>query len=135
MPERQRTLRRTLEWSYDLLRDVERTLFARLSVFAGGCTLEAAEAVCASVDDFDMLEGVSSLVENSLLKHEDRPDGEIRFGMLETIREYALYPDTVMGRPTGRRYGRPGEGWSTLAVRPLRQDRPAPASILGLDRR
>jgi predicted ATPase len=77
---RQQTLRATIEWSHDLLNRAEQLLFARLSVFVGGCTLDAAEAV--SNTDLDLLQ---SLVDKSLLRHA----GE-RFGMLETIREYAL---------------------------------------------
>jgi non-specific serine/threonine protein kinase len=76
---RQQTLRATIEWSYDLLAPEAQTLFARLSVFAGGCTVEAAEAVC----DAD-LESLESLVDKSLLRHTDD-----RFSMLETIRQYA----------------------------------------------
>ena len=79
-PERQQTLRATIAWSHDLLSADEQRLFARLSVFAGGCTLEAAETVCAA--DLDVLE---SLVDKSLV----RRSGE-RFWMLETIREFAL---------------------------------------------
>jgi predicted ATPase/DNA-binding SARP family transcriptional activator len=78
-PERQRTLEATIAWSHDLLTDKERRLFARLSVFAGGCTLDAAERVCDA--DLDTLQ---SLVEKNLLRRE----GD-RFTMLETIREYA----------------------------------------------
>jgi tetratricopeptide (TPR) repeat protein len=78
-PERQRTLRATIDWSYDLLTDGEQQLFRRLSVFAGGCTLEAAEEVC----DAD-LDGLQSLVEKSLLRFTDG-----RYSMLETIRDYA----------------------------------------------
>jgi tetratricopeptide (TPR) repeat protein len=77
---RQQTLRATIEWSHDLLAESEKQLFARLAVFAGGCRLEAAEAVC----DAD-LDALQSLVEKSLVRH----SGE-RFWMLETIREYAL---------------------------------------------
>ena len=77
---RQRTLRATIEWSHDLLSPDEQRLFARLSVFAGGCTLEAAEAVCGA--ELDMLQ---SLVDKSLVRH-----AEERFWMLETIREFAL---------------------------------------------
>jgi tetratricopeptide (TPR) repeat protein len=79
-PERQRTLRATIEWSYELLSPTEQRLFARLAVFAGGCTLDAAEEVCQAE-----LDTLSSLVDKSLL----RQSGE-RFRMLETIREYAL---------------------------------------------
>src|SRR5262249_9525951 len=77
---RQATLRATIEWSYDLLSNVEQELFRRLSVFAGGCTLEAAEEVC----DAD-LETLQSLVEKSLLRFSDE-----RFWMLETIRAFAF---------------------------------------------
>ncbi|MDQ3671891.1 MAG: tetratricopeptide repeat protein [Actinomycetota bacterium] len=79
-PERQRTLRATIDWSYDLLDETERTLFARVAVFAGGCTLETAEQVCDAE-----LETLHSLVSKSLLVH-----GDGRYTMLETIREYAL---------------------------------------------
>jgi predicted ATPase/class 3 adenylate cyclase len=85
--ERQRTLRATIEWSYELLPDAERELFAQLSVFVGGCRLDAAEALCKG--DLDFLDGLQSLVENSLLRRRSDPDGEPRFWMLETIREYA----------------------------------------------
>ena len=78
-PERQRTLRSTIEWSYDLLSSAEQQLFHRLAVFAGGCTLEAAEEVCHA--DLDTLQ---SLVEKSLLRFSNE-----RYWMLETIREYA----------------------------------------------
>jgi predicted ATPase/class 3 adenylate cyclase/Tfp pilus assembly protein PilF len=79
-PERQRTLAATIAWSYDLLSSDERRLFARLSIFVGGCTLEAAEAICEA--DLDLL---ASLIDKSLLRRE----GD-RYLMLETIREYAL---------------------------------------------
>jgi predicted ATPase len=79
-PERQRTLAATIAWSYEMLSDPEQHLFARLSVFVGGCTLEAAETVCAA--DVDLL---ASLVDKSLV----RQSGE-RFWMLATIREFAL---------------------------------------------
>jgi tetratricopeptide (TPR) repeat protein len=79
-PERQRTLRATIEWSYALLNSAEQSAFARLAVFAGGCTLEAAEQVCET-----SLETLESLVDKSLLKL----DGE-HFTMLETIHEYAV---------------------------------------------
>jgi predicted ATPase/serine/threonine protein kinase len=90
VPERQQTLRRTIEWSYDLLTAAEQRLFRRLSVFAGGCTLEAIEAVCDTAEDLGVpvLEGVTSLVENSLLVQRLTDDAEPRFSMLETFREY-----------------------------------------------
>jgi predicted ATPase len=79
LPERQRTLRSTIEWSHDLLTSEEQRLFARLALFRGGCTLEAAEEVTQA--DLDTLQ---SLVDKSLLRHREE-----RYGMLETIREYA----------------------------------------------
>ena len=88
LPGRHRTLRATLEWSHGLLSEDENTLFARLAVFAGGWTLEAAEAVCGR-DGLDVLETLSSLVDKSLVRPLRRPTGEPRFTMLETIREYA----------------------------------------------
>jgi predicted ATPase len=89
-PERQRTMRTTIAWSYDLLAPEEQALFRRLGVFRGGCTLEAAEAVAAAAGDLglDVLEGISSLVDKSLLRRVDDAGDEPRFGMLETIREF-----------------------------------------------
>jgi len=90
---RQQTLRATIEWSYDLLSEKEQQLFARLSVFAGGCTLEAAEEVCDA--DLDTLQ---SLVEKSLLRFTNE-----RYWMLETIREYARERLDTSGEAAGRR--------------------------------
>jgi predicted ATPase len=81
---RQRTLRATIEWSHDLLIREEQQLFARLSVFAGGCTYEAAEAICNADEDT-----LQSLIDKSLLRWRDSTTGERRYWMLETIREYA----------------------------------------------
>jgi predicted ATPase/class 3 adenylate cyclase/Tfp pilus assembly protein PilF len=91
LPERQRTLRSTIEWSYGLLEEDEKALFIRLSVFAGGRALEAIEAVCDVEGDLpiDVLDGLSSLVDKSLLKQEEGLGGELRFVMLETIHEFA----------------------------------------------
>jgi predicted ATPase/DNA-binding SARP family transcriptional activator len=86
-PERQQTLRATIDWSYGLLGAEEQTLSARLAVFAGGCELEAAEAVCGGDG---LLPGLSTLIDSNLLRQEEQPDGEPRFTMLETIRAYAL---------------------------------------------
>ena len=90
LPARQQTLRRTIDWSYDLLEPAERKLFVRLAVFAGGCTLEAAEAVCNTREDLelDLFDGMSSLVDKSLLQQQSGDEDEPRFSMLETIREY-----------------------------------------------
>ena len=98
LPERQRTLRATLVWSHELLAPAERVLFHRLAAFAGGWTLEAAAAVCAdpslrsgqAIDPADdVLERLGALVNNSLVQRAAGLDGEPRFAMLETVREYA----------------------------------------------
>jgi len=89
LPERQRTLRDTIEWSYRLLSVQEQRLFTCLSVFVAGSSLEAIEAVCQDEIDLDLLEEVSGLVEKSLLVQE-QAGLEPRFSMLETIRELAL---------------------------------------------
>src|SRR2546421_935119 len=85
---RQQTLRNTLQWSYDLLDAQEQRLFRRLAVFAGGCTLEAVEAICARLDDEagSVLDGVASLIDKSLLQPSEQEEQEARFFMLETIR-------------------------------------------------
>jgi predicted ATPase/class 3 adenylate cyclase len=88
-PGRQQTLRGAIEWSYLLLGPEEQRVFARLSVFTGGCTLEALEAICGDDVGLDVIDGMGSLVEKSLLQQAEQPDGEPRFTMLETIREYA----------------------------------------------
>jgi predicted ATPase/class 3 adenylate cyclase len=91
LPERHRTLRDTIAWSHDLLEQPERALFARMSVFTGGCTLESAEQVCDPTGiGLDLLEGLSSLVDKSLVRRIDPSEGEPRFAMLETIREFGL---------------------------------------------
>jgi predicted ATPase/class 3 adenylate cyclase len=88
LEKRQQTLRSTLDWSYDLLETADRTLFARLAVFAGGRTMDAVEAICGSGEQVDFLEGITSLIDKSLLQQQlDGP--EPRFVMLETIHEYA----------------------------------------------
>lgn len=90
-PEHLQTLRGMMDWSYDLLHPAAQALFRRLAVFAGGWTLEAAEEVCGS-DDLDgaVLDILASLVDQSLLLVEAGVAGETRYGMLETIRVYAL---------------------------------------------
>jgi predicted ATPase len=92
LPERQQTLHNAIEWSYLLLGDPPKKLLRRLGVFVGGWTLEAAENVCNLDGDLgvEVLDELEALSDMSLLTHTPGPDGEIRFGMLETVREYAL---------------------------------------------
>lgn len=105
VPARQQTLRNTIDWSYSLLDPAEQTLFNRLGVFMGGFTLETAEAVCdfdqspleSAEETFDVLEGVSSLLNKSLLTHQTS-SSQPRFRMLETLREYALERLEANGR-------------------------------------
>jgi len=92
LPVRQQTLRQAIAWSYDLLTADEQMLFRRLAVFGGGCTVTAIEAVARGegpARKFDVVDGIASLIDKSLLRQEERV-GERRFRMLETIREYAL---------------------------------------------
>jgi non-specific serine/threonine protein kinase len=92
LPVRQQTLRQAIDWSHELLTDAEKRLFRRLAVFAGSCTLEAAEAVCNPRQEpgLSVLDGMSSLVDKSLIHEVDAAPDELRFTMLETVREYAL---------------------------------------------
>jgi predicted ATPase/class 3 adenylate cyclase/DNA-binding CsgD family transcriptional regulator len=92
LPARQRTLRDTIAWSYNLLPEAERRLFWRLGVFAGGFTLEAAEAICDHQADLgiDVLDGIEALAANSLLRRDEGSARAPRFTMLETIRELAV---------------------------------------------
>ena len=93
LPDRQRTMRATLDWSHDLLSEPERELFRRLSVFAGGFTLEAAEAVgtAASAGAEQVFDHLGTLVEQSLIVVQPpKAGGETRYGMLEPVRQYAL---------------------------------------------
>lgn len=95
MPVRQQTMRATLQWSHDLLEEMERRLLACLAVFVGGFTLEAAEAVCGPISEtsarpFAVLDGITSLIEHNLLTARDLPEEDSRFQMLEVVREFAL---------------------------------------------
>jgi predicted ATPase/class 3 adenylate cyclase len=122
-PERQRTLRATIEWSHELLAPEELALFRRLAVFAGGCSLDAAEAVCEA--DLDTLQ---SLVEKSLVRH----TGE-RFWMLETIREFALERLEESGEAEPLR-GRHAGYFATMAETADPQMRGGPLQALWLGR-
>ena len=99
VPERQQTLRNTIAWSYNQLGAAEQRLFRRLSVFAGGCTLEAIESVCAALNDGDeagqVVDRIASLIDKSLLQQTEPEGDEPRLVMLETIREYGLERLTV----------------------------------------
>ncbi|MDP9269834.1 MAG: tetratricopeptide repeat protein [Chloroflexota bacterium] len=105
LPARQQTLRGAIAWSYDLLSEPERRLFARISVFAGGATFDGLEAVVpdpgTAVDSMELLDGVGSLVDKSLVFQVPGPDGEPRFGMLNTIREFAAEQAVVAGEHDG----------------------------------
>ena len=92
VPPRQQTLRHTLAWSYDLLDDEEQRLFRRLSVFVGGCTLEAVEGLSMALGELpaDVLDGMASLLDKSLLQQTGQEAETARFMMLETIRKYGL---------------------------------------------
>jgi predicted ATPase/class 3 adenylate cyclase len=92
LPERQQTLRAAIAWSHDLLDEGERRLLARLAVFVGGCELDSAEAVCGPAGELgsglDVFDGLTALADQSLVRAEE-VDGETRFRMLDTIREFA----------------------------------------------
>lgn len=94
LPERQQTLRQAIGWSYEQLNEQERALFLRLGVFAGGFTMEAAQAIASGGEDRlaqeELLDGLASLVDKSLVQTGDRSADDIRYRMLESIREYAL---------------------------------------------
>ena len=92
-PERQQTLRKTIAWSYDLLTSEEQYLFRRICAFVGGCTLQAIESVMQSTSNnpsIDVIDGVASLLNKSLLKQREQFDGQPRLMLLETVREYGL---------------------------------------------
>jgi non-specific serine/threonine protein kinase len=102
LPERHQTLRQAIRWSYDLLEPGEQAAFRRLAVFAGGCSLETAETVCAAAGEplLPVLEAVAALVDKSLLRQQTGEDNEPRFLMLETVREFALEELAASGEET-----------------------------------
>jgi predicted ATPase/class 3 adenylate cyclase len=107
LPERQRTLRAAIAWSYDLLDPDERRLFAGLSVFTGGWAFESAEAVCDPDGlGLDALDGLTSLVDKSLIRRSEASGQPSRFSMLETIREFGLEQLEASGdlEPVRRRH-------------------------------
>ena len=122
LPERQRTLRATIEWSYDLLGEEEQRLFSRLSVFSGGCTLDAAENVCDAG-----LDTLPSLVDKSLVRFTNG-----RYWMLETIREFAT--DALAASPDAETLGRRhAEHYLRLALE-AEPELSGPAQALWFDR-
>jgi predicted ATPase/class 3 adenylate cyclase len=92
LPVRQQTIRETIAWSYSLLHADCKKLFCCLSVFAGGCTLTTAEAVCHEISDgeIDVVDGIASLIDCNLLRQTNQTPGEPRIEMLQTIREFGL---------------------------------------------
>ena len=92
LPARQQTMRDTIAWSYDLLSVPEQRLFRRLAIFVGGCTFAAVEAIANVPGDLDVdpFDGITSLVDKSLLQRVEGGDGESRYSMLETVREFGL---------------------------------------------
>ncbi len=102
LPARQQTLRATIQWSWDLLSAVEQMLFRRLGVLAGGFTLAAAEAVCTADGELDVLEGLTALVDQSLIQQREM-DGEPRFQMLATLQEFALEQLEASGEAAAQR--------------------------------
>jgi predicted ATPase len=97
LPARQQALRSTITWSYDLLDDHDKRLFARLGVFAAGFSLQAAEAVCADEAVPDVLDGLASLVDKSLVRTENPLHGRPRFTMLQIVREFAAEKREMAG--------------------------------------
>jgi predicted ATPase/class 3 adenylate cyclase len=103
LPARQQTMRDAIAWSHDLLDQEEQVLFRRLAVFAGGCTIEAAEAVASPDGTLDVFSGMAALVDKSLLRQEEGAEGEPRFRMLETVREFGLERLEASGEGTACR--------------------------------
>jgi predicted ATPase/class 3 adenylate cyclase len=118
VPERQRTLRRTIEWSYELLDEPERRTFSRMSVFAGGFDLEAVDVVANPHGELghDSLDGLASLVDKNLVRSLDTGGVEQRFAMLETIREFGLERLAVSGEEPAVRQ-RHAEHWTNVGER------------------
>jgi predicted ATPase/class 3 adenylate cyclase len=134
LPARQQTLRGTIDWSYHLLAASEQVLFRRLAVFGGGRTLSAAEAVCNADADLglDVLDGIHSLLDKSLLYRDEGADDDPRFLMLETIWEYAMEQLKASGEAETLRR-RHAEYFLALAKKAASQFRGAPPPM-SLDR-
>lgn len=103
LPERQRTLHNAIEWSYNLLNEAEKRLIRHLSVFVGGWTFEAADAICNPSNDkhINIFDGLEKLIDLNLIKSPQEVNGELRFNVLETIREFSqhrLFESSEMNR-------------------------------------
>ena len=114
---RQQTLLATIDWSYQLLKPDEQVLFQSLSVFAGGFSLETAEAVCAGdgLTEFEVADLIHLLVDKSLVVAGEEPDGSIRYHLLETLRQYAAGELTKSGRADEMR-SRHAQAFAVLAA-------------------
>ena len=129
---RHQTLQAAVDWSYELLSDAERVVLDRLSVFAGGFTLDAAEAVASDdeIDAFDVLEHVSALVDKSLVVADP---GEVTYRLLETIRQYAAGRLVARREPPKR--CAPATPTTTAPwPRPSRRELTGPGDLAAIDR-
>ena len=131
VPERHRTLLTAIEWSFDLLTVEEQALFTSLAVFVGGFTAGGAEAVAGELE-LDIVDGVESLLNNSLLRTERMADGDPRFGMLETIREYAL--ERLAERGDGEAVRRRHAGFYALLAEEAEPELRGPRQRVWLER-
>ncbi len=112
-PDRHQTMRAAIVWSYDLLQPEEQGMLRRLAVFRGGCTLEAADAVTGpDGSGISALDGIAPLLDKSLLRLEEHLDGQARYVMLETVREYAL--DQLVGSGEAEDMRRQHAGWCVV---------------------
>jgi RHS repeat-associated protein len=138
LPDRHRTLRAAIRWSYDLLTQPEQRVFRRLAVFAGACTLDAAEFVVGQIDGAadGALESITSLCEQSLLQQLQLADGALRVVMSETIREYALAELTASGEHESVReqHARYYGGFAQRIANPQLDYPDGPALMLAADR-
>ena len=132
LPERQQTLRGAIAWSHEMLPEPDARLFAALSVFAGGGQLEHVEVVCVDAMAGDVLDGLSSLVDKSLVRQSEGLGGEPRFSMLETIREFAGEQLAALGLTDAMR-GRHADVYAGLA-NAARDEYFGPDQRLWLDR-
>jgi predicted ATPase len=116
-PVRQQTLRATLDWSYDLLSETEQVMLQRLSVFAGPCSMEAVETVCAGdpIDDWDILDLLTQLVDKSLVLA-DEWEGGYRYRLLQSVREYAAEKDLTLAPSSREELRNKHRDWYLQAV-------------------